>query len=73
MRRYISGHVPSTSAILSLAAFLLLSLTLIAQDTPIGPPGSEVATDHTPAASASTGDLQKAVQNPVAKQEQQKK
>jgi hypothetical protein len=37
-----------------------------AQDTPIGAPGLEVATEQTPAATASTDALRKATQNPVA-------
>jgi hypothetical protein len=39
---------------------------LIAQDTPIGAPGTQVGTEETAAASSTTSDLQKAVQNPVA-------
>ena len=39
---------------------------LVAQDTPIGAPGTQVATEETAAASTTTSDLQKAVQNPVA-------
>jgi hypothetical protein len=39
---------------------------LIAQDTPIGTPGTQVATEDTPAASASTDALRKAAQNPIA-------
>lgn len=51
---------------LSAVAFLLLSATLAAQDTPIGSPGIEVGTQETPAATASTDALRKATQNPVA-------
>jgi hypothetical protein len=46
--------------------FPMLSLFLVAQDTPIGPVGFETATQETPAASASTDALRKATQNPVA-------
>jgi hypothetical protein len=60
---------------LILSVFLLLSVSLIAQDTPIGVPGQdtpigaqgmEVATQDTPAAAESTDALRKAAQNPVA-------
>jgi hypothetical protein len=48
-------------------AFLLLStIPLVAQDTPIGTPGTEVATEDTPAAATNTDALRKAAQNPVA-------
>jgi len=49
-----------------LGVFFLCAVTLLAQDTPIGAPGAVVATEDTPAASAGTNALQKAVQNPVA-------
>jgi hypothetical protein len=39
---------------------------LVAQDTPIGTPGTQVATEETPAAAASTDALRKAAQNPIA-------
>ena len=39
---------------------------LVAQDTPIDARGTQVGTEETPAASTTTSDLQKAVQNPVA-------
>jgi hypothetical protein len=46
---------------------LLLSTALLAaQDTPIGTPGTQVATEETPAAATSTDALRKAAQNPVA-------
>jgi hypothetical protein len=48
-------------------AFLLLStIPLVAQDTPIGVPGTAVATEETPAAATNTDALRKAAQNPVA-------
>ena len=56
----------TSSRILRLAAFLLFALTVVAQDTPIDTEGTQVATEQTPAASANTNALQKAVQNPVA-------
>ena len=39
---------------------------LVAQDTPIDARGTQVGTEETAAASTTTSDLQKAVQNPVA-------
>jgi hypothetical protein len=54
------------SGILRLVAFLLCALPLVAQDTPIGTPGTEVATEATPAAATNTDALRKAAQNPVA-------
>jgi hypothetical protein len=47
-------------------AFLLSTLPLFAQDTPIGTPGTQVATEQTPAASQNSDALRKAAQNPVA-------
>src|SRR5260221_13840247 len=49
-----------------LVTFLLLTVLLTAQDTPIGTPGTQVATEQTPAAAASTDALRKAAQNPIA-------
>ncbi len=46
--------------------FLLLAMPLLAQDTPIGPEGTQVATEATPAAAANTDALRNAAQNPVA-------
>jgi hypothetical protein len=54
------------SFLLILPVFLLLHVPLVAQDTPIGAPGMEVATQDTPAAAESTDALRKAAQNPVA-------
>lgn len=53
------------SALLIPVLFLLLPVILIAQDTPIGPPGLESGTTETPAA-ANTDALRKAAQNPIA-------
>jgi len=41
-------------------------LPLLAQDTPIGTPGTQVATEETPAAATNSDALRKAAQNPVA-------
>jgi hypothetical protein len=51
---------------LALVVFLLFSALLAAQDTPIGTPGTQVATEETPAAAANTDALRKAAQNPIA-------
>lgn len=49
-----------------LMIFFLLTVPLFAQDTPIGAPGTQVATEETPAAAQSSDALRKAAQNPVA-------
>ena len=49
-----------------IALCFLLSVHICAQDTPIGAPGTQVATEQTPAAASSTDSLQKATQNPVS-------
>jgi hypothetical protein len=54
------------SRFLALVVFLLSASSLIAQDTPIGVPGTQVATEETPAAAVNTDALRKAAQNPVA-------
>jgi hypothetical protein len=51
---------------LILASLMLSAVLLAAQDTPIGTPGTQVATEETPAAAASTDALRKAAQNPIA-------
>jgi hypothetical protein len=49
-----------------LASFLALMMSLRAQDTPVAPEGTQVATQETPAAAANSDALRKAAQNPVA-------
>ena len=56
----------SNPVLLTLAGLLLFTVSLASQDTPIGTPGTQVATEETPAAAASTDALRKAAQNPVA-------
>jgi hypothetical protein len=46
--------------------FLPLTVPLFAQDTPVAPEGTQVATEETPAAATNTDALRKAAQNPVA-------
>ncbi len=54
-------------ALLALSLIILLSaLALSAQDTPVGPEGTSVATEATPAAAVNTDALRNAAQNPVA-------
>jgi hypothetical protein len=50
----------------ALLLLILLALPLVAQDTPIGVPGTQLATEQTPAAATNTDALRKAAQNPVA-------
>ena len=50
----------------ALAILLLCSVALVAQDTPVAPEGTQVATEQTPAAAANAEALRKAAQNPVA-------
>jgi hypothetical protein len=45
---------------------LPLSAPLIAQDTPVSPEGTQVATHETPAAAVNSDELRKAAQNPIA-------
>jgi hypothetical protein len=58
--------VQSKLSRLALAVFLLPTLPLFAQDTPVGPEGTQVATEETPAAAVNTDALRNAAQNPVA-------
>jgi hypothetical protein len=45
---------------------LTFVMPLVAQDTPVAPEGTQVATQETPAAAANSDALRKAAQNPVA-------
>ena len=56
----------ATRCFLALAVFLLLAALLVAQDTPVGVPGTQVATEETPAAATNADALRKAAQNPIA-------
>lgn len=46
--------------------FVLLTVPLMAQDTPVGPEGTQLATRETPAASTNAEELRKESQNPIA-------
>ena len=50
----------------ALTIFLLSAVPLCAQDTPVGPEGTQVATQQTPAAATNSDALRNAAQNPVA-------
>jgi len=50
----------------ALTALLAPTLPLFAQDTPVGPPGTQVATQQTPAAATHAEELRKQSQNPIA-------
>ncbi|HEY6384384.1 MAG TPA: hypothetical protein VIX91_01740 [Candidatus Acidoferrum sp.] len=56
----------SNRPLLAVAAFLFSTAPLFAQDAPVGPEGTQVATEQTPAAAANADALRKAAQNPVA-------
>jgi hypothetical protein len=71
MRRHATGLAGAkidfvNRSVLALAVFLRLAVPLAAQDTPIGTPGTQVATEETPAAATNTDALRKAAQNPIA-------
>jgi hypothetical protein len=48
------------------ALFLGCTVPLVAQDTPVGTPGTQVATEKTPPAAENPESLRKAAQNPIA-------
>ena len=50
----------------ALGLFLLIAAPLFAQDAPVGPEGTQVATQETPAAATNADALRNAAQNPVA-------
>ena len=52
--------------ILAAAVFLVSTVPLFAQDTPIGPEGTQLATQETPAAATNSDALRNAAQNPIA-------
>ena len=49
-----------------LTVFLMSTVPLFAQDTPVGPVGTSVATQATPAAATNSDQLRNAAQNPIA-------
>ena len=48
------------------AVIFLCAVPLFAQDTPVGPEGTQIATEQTPGAATNADALRKASQNPVA-------
>ena len=54
------------ACVIGMALALSAAVPLFAQDTPVGLPGTEVATQDTPAAAANSEELRKQSQNPVA-------
>lgn len=62
----IRNHPRSRPLLFITTALFLFLAPMVAQDTPIGAPGTEVATQVTPAAAANTDALRKAAQNPIA-------
>jgi hypothetical protein len=62
MKTFVSVTTCAFAAVIC----VLLTVPLIAQDTPVGVQGTEVATDETPAAAVNTDALRKAAQNPIA-------
>jgi hypothetical protein len=52
--------------LLSLSLIFLQGMPAFAQDTPIGPEGTSVATEATPAAATNAEELRKQAQNPIA-------
>lgn len=66
MRHSIQSHIRSNPSFLVLTVLLLSAVQLVAQDTPIATPGTQVATEKTPAAATNTDALRKATKNPVA-------
>jgi hypothetical protein len=53
-------------SLLAVMVFLLSTAPLFAQDAPVGPEGTQIATEQTPAAATNADALRKASQNPVA-------
>jgi hypothetical protein len=65
-RNLFTSFLSAARLICPLTGLLLPGLPLFAQDTPIGPEGTQVATQATPTAAANTDALRSAAQNPVA-------
>lgn len=66
MQHAVQSHTRSNSCLWVLSVLFLSAVTLVAQDTPIGTPGIQVATQETPAAAENSDALRKAAQNPIA-------
>jgi hypothetical protein len=66
MKRHITVLVVATQGLLALLIFIASTTALVGQDTPIGVPGTQLATEETPAAATNSDALRKAAQNPIA-------
>ena len=66
MRQRFHGLSNSYSVLLTQIIFLLITFPLVAQESLVSAPATEIATEHTPAAAANTDSLRKAAQNPIA-------
>ena len=58
-----SRFLSAPLAVGSIIVVLLSAPTLVAQDTPVTPEGTQVATEETPAAAANADELRKESQN----------
>jgi hypothetical protein len=56
----------SNACVVILVVLSLSSGSLVAQDMPVAPEGTQVATEQTPAAASNADELRKAAQNPLA-------
>jgi hypothetical protein len=61
-----SRHMRIKLGLWILTLLLPWSAPLVAQDTPVAPEGTQVATNETPAAAVNADELRKAAQNPIA-------
>ena len=52
MKHRLTVLVVATQSLLALLIFIASTSALVAQDTPIGVPGTQLATEQTPAAAA---------------------
>ncbi len=66
MKHRLTVLVVATQSLLALLIFIASTSALVAQDTPIGVPGTQLATEQTPAAATNSDALRKAAQNPIA-------
>jgi hypothetical protein len=66
MKRHMTVLVVVTQSLSALLIFIASITALMAQDTPVGVPGTQVATEETPAAAVNADELRKQSQNPIA-------
>jgi hypothetical protein len=65
-KKALMKQMKTAAHLVALLLFSLVALPLSAQDTPVGPEGTSVATQATPAAAVNSDALRNAAQNPVA-------